>query len=420
VPQLQPCPLRADALGVATPVLHVGGARRLHDRGGPDDRGAPTAVVVDVALRPGGSERRVRTWTDLCRRLGFDVVVCRPVADPWWRRPGWRHLPGVVRGDRPVEQLWWDPLVVRRATAGADLVVSVTLRALEVPASVGTVHIVDYVDRLSDSYRHRAQLAASQAQRAAYAGLAWSMRRAEAAQEPSPAVTVAAGRRDAAALAARWLPILLPDAGGAELALPKRGSHDGATPAGTAAGCPHDLVFVGTLDYAPNMAALALLAADLWPELRRARPETTLLVAGRRPTPVVRRLVTAMGARLVEDFPDGTRLCDLGRIAIVPLPVAAGMQIKLLDAAAAGLPIVASPAAMAGVDPDFPAVVAPLGPRFVAGVLDLLGDPAAARRLGRAAARHVAERYSVARWAPVLADWLAPSTARAGASNRTR
>ncbi len=55
-------------------------------------------------------------------------------------------------------------------------------------------------------------------------------------------------------------------------------------------------------------------------------------VAGRRPTPEVRRLVADMGAELVPDFDDFPTLAGQAAVAVSPLPVATGVQIKVLDA----------------------------------------------------------------------------------------
>jgi hypothetical protein len=80
------------------------------------------------------------------------------------------------------------------------------------------------------------------------------------------------------------------------------------------------------------------------------------------------------------------------------------MQIKVLEAAAAGQPQVISPAAAAGFGPGFPARIAELGIPFAHQIVALLDDPAAARDLGRQGRDEVRRCYTDEHWAAMVRD----------------
>ena len=267
-----------------------------------------------------------------------------------------------------------------------DLLVCVSARAWH-PAFErrGRRTVIDYVDQLSRSYRQRAGLA-SPGRRFAYASLARAVARVEC-RPPAGATRVAAGWTDAAALGAEWLPITVD--------LPPVSSLEPEI----------DVLFFGTLAYPPNVAGTERLER-LWPEILRRRPGTTALLAGSRPPPAVRDRAARNGWRMEADFSDVTSLCARARVAVAPLDHTAGIQIKVLDAAAAGLAQVVTPEALQGMAPGFPVRVAASDAAFVDSVTDLLDDGDARAIEGAAARAHVAERYTTEAWGPWTARLL--------------
>ncbi len=360
----------------------------------------PRVALVHAVVRSGGASTRLRWWHDLLGLLDAEVVEVPLVP------AGERILPrgigrtgALVAGTVAPESLVWSSPALRDrlAVIDPDAVVVVSLRAFDragLPSGIPVV--LDYVDRLSASYRQRATVERHRYKRVAWLLLARAMLRAEVSTRSMALVRVAAGRGDAAELGAVWLPITV-----ASSRL-DRGPH----PAGgerSRSGRRWDALFTGTLDYGPNVAALRALAGRIWPEVVRLRPRSTLCVAGRRPTGEVRELVTSMGADLVDDFADFDDLASRTTVALAPLPLATGMQIKVLEAAAAGLPQVVSPVAVNGLAPGFPARVAEVGTGFAHQVVDLLDDPMAATDLGRRGTEEVRAHYTHEHWAPRVA-----------------
>ena len=99
-----------------------------------------------------------------------------------------------------------------------------------------------------------------------------------------------------------------------------------------------DLIFTGNMDYPPNRDAAHWLAEEIVPELRRLRPEIRVMIAGR----FADRL-SLDGVEIASDVPDLSALLRRARVAIVPLRSGTGVPNKLLEAAAAGTAIVATP-----------------------------------------------------------------------------
>ncbi|MEO5907548.1 MAG: glycosyltransferase [Saprospiraceae bacterium] len=102
----------------------------------------------------------------------------------------------------------------------------------------------------------------------------------------------------------------------------------------------HDLVFVGNLGYGPNKEAVHFLVNALLPALKQSQRKVTLLIAGARPSPNIKRLglrpdVTVKG--WVEDIRDAYQ--D-GRIFVAPMFSGLGLQNKILEAMSMGLPCV--------------------------------------------------------------------------------
>jgi hypothetical protein len=362
----------------------------------------PRVAIVQAIVRDGGSSARVRWWRDVLGMQGWDVVEVPLLAGGRRVLPrGIDQVGAVVAGSSAPEVLSWSAAAARRALDAVrpDAVVVVTLRAYS-PAALRALPprspvILDFVDRLSGSYRQRASVDARPLHRWAWGQLGRTMARVEDRVPFRSLVTVAAGRRDAEDLGAIWLPITVPHA----TVGPERPMRAGSE-------YRWDALFVGTLDYPPNVAAVRALSGEIWPAVRRLRPGSRLCVAGRRPTAEVARLVDRMGAELVPDFDNYRTLAGQAALAITPLPLASGMQIKVLDAASAGVPQVVSPAAAAGFAPGFPARTAPTDTSFAESVVALLDDPVESTRLARTASEQMRARYTTELWSPHIAALL--------------
>jgi sugar transferase (PEP-CTERM/EpsH1 system associated) len=161
------------------------------------------------------------------------------------------------------------------------------------------------------------------------------------------------------------------------------------------------VVFVGALDYRPNVDGACWFCQEVWPAIRRRDPEATLSLVGRRPTDAVRRLGREPGVEVVGQVPDVRPYLAGAAVAVVPLRIARGVQNKVLEALAMGKAVVASPPALEGLRavPGVHALSASTPAEWAGQVSRLLDDEHLRRQFGSAGRRYVEEHH---RWETCL------------------
>lgn len=146
---------------------------------------------------------------------------------------------------------------------------------------------------------------------------------------------------------------------------------------------PPTLVFTGQMDYRPNVEGVCWFVKEVWPPLRQEFPDIRFNVVGRNPAPAVRRLADAPGIIVTGTVPDVRPYLWNATIAVCPLQVARGIQNKILEAMAAGLPVVATPQAVEGIEarPDRHVRVAQTAPQWRQALSQVFHDRAARMQL---------------------------------------
>ena len=156
-----------------------------------------------------------------------------------------------------------------------------------------------------------------------------------------------------------------------------------------------EALFVGSLSYEPNIDALTWLLDEIWPLISERVAAARLRIVGRNPGDALRRrCAKTPGVTLIADAPSLDEHYHAARVVLAPLRGGGGTgRIKILEALAYGVPIVASAQALEGVDvePARDAIVADGAEPFAAGAATLLRDAAAAAAIG-AAGRALWER----------------------------
>ncbi len=170
----------------------------------------------------------------------------------------------------------------------------------------------------------------------------------------------------------------------------------------------------GNLGYFPTVDGALWFAREVWPVLRRLYPGVEWRLAGARPSRSIRALGRLPGINVVANPEDLTE--ELGRAAVVVAPLLAGSGTpnKVLEAMAAGVPVVTTPAGAAGLDGAAPSDIAVAADnwQFAQSVARLLIDREAADRQASAAWQHVRRVHSLAVVAQELEEILVRITNR--------
>jgi glycosyltransferase involved in cell wall biosynthesis len=161
---------------------------------------------------------------------------------------------------------------------------------------------------------------------------------------------------------------------------------------------PPVVLFVGAVN-PPNVDALDWLLAEIWPEVRRLRPDARLRVVGR--VAEHSRAPWPEGAEPVGFVEDLAAEYAGAAAVLAPIRFGSGVKIKLVEGLAQGLPGIATPAGAEGLAEIPPEVlrIRETVEGFAAAVAEALDDPdpAVARRASRAAAAAHYARDAIAR-----------------------
>ncbi len=156
--------------------------------------------------------------------------------------------------------------------------------------------------------------------------------------------------------------------------------------ASTARPGPPTILYVGALDWPPNATAARLLATEVLAAVRQRVPDARVTIVGKNPPPEVLALAQEANVEVAGNVRDVVPYFRDAHVLAVPLEAGGGTRLKILEAFAAGLPVVSTPVGCEGIDGvhEQHLLVADR-PQFADAIVRSLLDPAAAgERAGRA------------------------------------
>jgi sugar transferase (PEP-CTERM/EpsH1 system associated) len=113
------------------------------------------------------------------------------------------------------------------------------------------------------------------------------------------------------------------------------------------------VIFCGVMNYHPNELGVGWFASAVWPIVRAAIPDATFTIVGSSPTRNVKNLAARDRSITVAGrVPSVQPYLWRSAVSVAPIHLAQGIQTKVFEALAAGLPVVMTPAVANGLPPD--------------------------------------------------------------------
>jgi glycosyltransferase involved in cell wall biosynthesis len=159
---------------------------------------------------------------------------------------------------------------------------------------------------------------------------------------------------------------------------------------------PATLVFSGKMSYHANVTAALYLVNAIMPLVWRDRPTARVVIAGKDPSPSLRRMVLQDSRiRVTGTVPDIRPYLTGASVAVCPIQYGAGIQNKVLEPMACATPVVASPQAISALQavPGQDLLVAEGAEATAREIVKLLGDPILQAKLGQAGRCYVEKNY---------------------------
>jgi glycosyltransferase involved in cell wall biosynthesis len=185
----------------------------------------------------------------------------------------------------------------------------------------------------------------------------------------------------------------------------------------------HDVLFVGTFEHPPNIAAARWLAREILPKVWQTEPRARLILCGSRPVCAVRQLASERVV-VTGSVPSVARYLAGARVYANAVQHGGGTSLKVLEALASGVPLVSTAVGARGFELRSPEhyLQAEDTDSFVRQLVACLRD-AAPRDTAAARGREIAERCSwtrlAARFADVVERAVGLPTAQAARSSDT-
>lgn len=157
------------------------------------------------------------------------------------------------------------------------------------------------------------------------------------------------------------------------------------------------LVFVGSMDWLPNVDGILYFVREILPLIRRRRPDCSLAIVGRTPPPEITELAARdPRIRVTGTVPDIRPYLWSSAVSIVPLRIGGGTRLKIYEAMAARIPVVSTSIGAEGltVHPPDDIRMADRPQDFADGCLELLSNDEERRRVATTAWEMVCANFS--------------------------
>jgi glycosyltransferase involved in cell wall biosynthesis len=158
---------------------------------------------------------------------------------------------------------------------------------------------------------------------------------------------------------------------------------------------PNMVLFFGTLNYGPNTEGIIQFCRETWPQIHGSRSGAFLEIVGIDAPPEVQVLGRLPGIKMTGHVPDIRPKLWSAAVSVVPIKWGGGTRLKILEALAAGCPVVSTTVGAEGLDlrDKLEIRIADTCTDFAEAVLHLLDHPGERSVLAEAGQRAVAVQY---------------------------
>lgn len=186
------------------------------------------------------------------------------------------------------------------------------------------------------------------------------------------------------------------------------GIEAGGYPDRSGHGDPRTLVFLGSLDWRPNLEAAEWFLERVWPLVRRSVPQARFHVGGSNPPEGLAARLSSEGVRFLGRVPDARDFLSSGSAMVVPLLSGGGMRVKILEAMALGVPVASTRLGASGIGAEEGTeILLADGPEALAAACSsLLLDRDRSVGIGQAGRRRARESFDADGIACRLLDFL--------------
>jgi glycosyltransferase involved in cell wall biosynthesis len=159
------------------------------------------------------------------------------------------------------------------------------------------------------------------------------------------------------------------------------------------------ILFMGSMDYMPNVDAVFYLREHILPRIWQRDPTISLVIAGRKPPQTVRNLASNPRIEVFANPEDMSEIAKDCCLTIVPLRIGGGTRIKIPHSMAMGLPVVSTSLGSEGLSvvDGLHILIRDEPEQFANAVLQIISDPALRNNLRTNGRRLVEERYDWSR-----------------------
>ncbi|MBZ5679225.1 MAG: glycosyltransferase family 4 protein [Acidobacteriia bacterium] len=258
--------------------------------------------------------------------------------------------------------------------------------AVNFPTGFGIPSVLFQHNVESEIWRRYAETESSRAKRQMYRMEYWKMLRYERAMVRNFGHVIAVSENDRELMSAWVDPVRI-------TVVPTGVDLQNFHPSASGPVTQAKVVFVGAMDWEPNIDGVGYFCDEVWPSILRRLPDARLRVVGRNPGQEVLRLASD-SVEILGSVPSVVEYLREAAVVVVPLRIGGGTRLKIYEAMAAGKAVVSTTIGAEGLDvhhgkdiwlADDPA-------SFANAVVVLLQDQAMRRRFEQAAAALATER----------------------------